>query len=86
MGFFGLMGGSFLGYFLLIYFGWFGLDLSAFAPGFNLFGMASIMYPAVQSSYFIWAVIAVCLTSFISVLWPIRILRKLNPVQSINFT
>ncbi|MFC1482635.1 ABC transporter permease [Candidatus Margulisiibacteriota bacterium] len=77
--------GIILGYSLLITFKYVGIDLSAFAAGVSFFGMSSIMYPTVKISYFFTALIAVSITSFIAVLWPIWILKKLKPIQSISF-
>jgi ABC-type lipoprotein release transport system permease subunit len=85
VGGFGLGVGTILGYGLLVYFNICGLDLRAFGKGFEMFGMASIMYPRISASYFIMSAIAVFSTSIISALWPIRILKKLRPVQAIRY-
>jgi len=85
IGLFGFLSGSFFGYLFLIYFKIFGLDLSKFASSIEAFGMAAVMRPALSLKYFIMSAIAVFITSFLAALWPIRILKKLKPVQSIRF-
>jgi ABC-type lipoprotein release transport system permease subunit len=77
--------GLVVGYLLLAYFHFFGLDLSRFASSMQAFGLAAIMYPKISMLYFVRAIIAVFITSFVAALWPIRILKKLNPVESIHF-
>lgn len=85
IGLLGFAAGSALGYLLLIYFKLFGLDLSNFSSSLEAFGMAAVMRPTVALKYFMMSATAVFITSFIASLWPIRILKKLKPVQSIRF-
>lgn len=85
IGIFGFAAGSGLGYLLLLYFKVFGLDLSKFSSSLEAFGLAAVMRPAISIKYFIMSAMAVFITSFIASIWPIRILKKLKPVQSIKF-
>ncbi len=85
IGLLGFIFGSLFGFLLLIYFKRFGLDLSAFAEGLEAFGFAAVMRPIIKFSYFSTAFNAVFITSFLASLWPIRILKKLKPVESIHF-
>lgn len=85
IGLLGFTAGSTFGYLLLIYFKLFGLDLSTFSSSLEAFGMAAVMRPTVALKYFMMSATAVFITSFIASLWPIRILKKLKPVQSIRF-
>ncbi|MBU0580566.1 MAG: ABC transporter permease [Candidatus Margulisbacteria bacterium] len=81
----GFIFGSLFGFLLLLFFNIVGLDLSMFSKGLETFGMAAVIRPIVLPEYFLRSAIAVFLTSFIAALWPIRILKKLKPIQAIHF-
>lgn len=85
IGSFGFIYGSLLGYFFLFYFKLFGINFTYFQKSLDAFGIAAIMRPEISIKYFVMSAIAVFITSFIAALWPIRILKKLRPVQSIRF-
>jgi putative ABC transport system permease protein len=78
--------GSFLGFLMLVYFKVYGLDLSNFSSGLNSYGMAAITYAELHVSYFVLAFVVVFMTSFVSALFPVWRLKRLNPVQAIRFS
>ncbi|MBI59798.1 hypothetical protein CL657_01105, partial [bacterium] len=62
-----------------------GINLSVFGAGFEQFGIATMIYPPLSLSYALLPFIAVILTALVAIMWPLRILYKLNPIQSIQF-
>lgn len=84
LGIAGYLSGSLLGYLTLLYFKTYGLDLSVFSEGIETFGMDSISYAAIHADYFITAGIAVTLATFSSIIVPLRILKKVRPVEVIQ--
>ncbi len=85
--FLGLSGyilGTLIGLALLNYLKVYGLDLKMFADGMESFGMDSVIYAAIESSYFISTFIAIILASVTSVFLPLRKIKKLNPVEVIR--
>lgn len=62
-----------------------GINLSVFGAGFEQFGIATMIYPPLSLSYALLPFIAVILTALVAIMWPLRILFKLNPIQSIQF-
>jgi len=80
----GFIIGAILGGVTLGYFHDYGLDLSMFSRAFEQFGMDAITYAIIRPSYFISAGIAVVLSSLISVLLPLRVLKREQPVEIIN--
>lgn len=84
----GLMGfilGTFLGIVTLFYFATNGLDLSSFQEGIESFGMDTITYAVIKTSYFYTAGVAVFLATLISIILPLRVLKKTRIVDSIQF-
>ncbi|XCN73605.1 MAG: FtsX-like permease family protein [Candidatus Electrothrix aestuarii] len=84
LGLIGFLFGSLIGGLTLYYFKTYGLDLSAFSEAFDEFGMDAITYAVIRPSYFLTAFIAVLLATFLSVLIPLRVLKKSNPIEAIN--
>jgi len=85
--FLGLSGyilGTIIGLSLLNYLKVYGLDLKMFADGMESFGMDSVIYAAIESSYFVSTFIAIILASVMSVFLPLRKIKKLNPVEVIR--
>jgi len=84
LGLIGFVFGSLIGGINLYYFKIYGLDLSAFSDAFDEFGMDAITYAVIRPSYFVTAFVAVLLATFFSVLIPLRVLKKSNPIEAIN--
>jgi len=84
LGFIGFCFGSLAGGTTLYYFKMNGLDLSMFNDAFEEIGMDAITYAVIRPDYFVMALAAVILATFISVLIPLRILKKSNPIEAIN--
>ncbi|RJX28890.1 MAG: ABC transporter permease [Desulfurivibrio sp.] len=84
LGFAGFVAGSLSGGGTLLYFYHHGLDLTIFSQGLEEFGMDVITFAVIRGSYFITAFAAVMLATFVSVLFPLRLLKKSNPIEAIN--
>jgi len=84
LGLFGLLIGMVIGGFGLAYLTVYGIDLSAYSEGLALWGVNTVMYATIKVSYFFQAFISVFLATFFAALWPIRILKKLHPIEAIN--
>lgn len=85
--FLGLAGyilGTLIGLLLLNYLSKEGLDLKMFADGMAFFGMDSVLYATIKSSYFVSTFFAVISASVLSVFLPLRKIKKLNPVEVIR--
>lgn len=84
LGLLGYLAGSTAGYLTLLYFKTYGLDLSLFKEGIETFGMDTVTYAAVHTDYFLTAGAAVVLATVSSILIPLKILKKLKPVEVIQ--
>ncbi|MCI5207505.1 MAG: ABC transporter permease, partial [Candidatus Electrothrix sp. ATG2] len=84
MGFIGFALGALVGFSTLYYFKIYGLDLSVFSDAFEEFGMDAVTYAMIRPSYFITALLAVIVATFLSILVPLRVLKKAKPIESIN--
>ena len=84
LGFAGFVAGSLSGGATLLYFYRQGLDLTIFSQGLEEFGMDVITHAVIRPSYFITAFAAVMLATLVSVLFPLHLLKKANPVEAIN--
>ncbi|MCI5138720.1 MAG: FtsX-like permease family protein [Candidatus Electrothrix sp. AR1] len=84
MGFIGFGLGSLIGFSTLYYFKIHGLDLSVFSDAFEAFGMDAVTYAIIRPSYFVTALIAVTGATFLSILIPLRVLKKAKPIEAIN--
>ncbi|MCI5158884.1 MAG: ABC transporter permease [Candidatus Electrothrix sp. AUS1_2] len=84
LGLIGFLFGSLIGGLTLLYFKVYGLDLTAFSDAFEEFGMDAVSYAVIRPSYFLTAFTAVLLAAFFSVLIPLRVLKKSNPIEAIN--
>ncbi|MGA1825809.1 MAG: ABC transporter permease, partial [bacterium] len=81
----GLAFGSLLGFLVLVVTHGTGINFGFFAAGMEFSGIAAVVHPQIAIMYFIWAAIAVFITSCAAVLWPIRMVYKLKPIQAIRF-
>ncbi len=80
----GFAAGSLLGGATLEYFAAFGLDLRSFSDALGEFGIDAVTYAMIKPEYFTTSFVAVFAATFLSVLIPLRILRKSKPVEVIN--
>lgn len=84
LGFTGFVFGSLLGGGTLYYFHLHGLDLSHFSAGLDEFGMDAIMYAIVKPGYFYTAFLAVLSATLLSIIFPLRVLKKSKPIEAIH--
>jgi ABC-type lipoprotein release transport system permease subunit len=84
LGFSGFAAGGLIGWATLVYFKAYGLDLSMFSDAFDEFGMDAVTFAVIRSDYFIIALVAVILAVVLSVLIPLRVLKKARPIQAIH--
>lgn len=83
LGIIGFIGGAVLGWSTLYYFLIFGLDLTMFSQGLETFGMDTITYAVIRPEYFIFSFVAVILATLVSIILPLRILKKSKPIEAI---
>lgn len=84
MGFIGFGLGSLAGLTTLSYFKIYGLDLTVFGEAFEEFGMDAVTYAIIRPGYFLTALVAVTVATLLSVVIPLRILKKSKPIETIN--
>lgn len=84
LGFIGFALGALSGFGTLYYFKKYGLDLSVFSDAFEEFGMDAVTYAVIRPGYFVTALVAVTIATFLSVVIPLRVLKKSKPIESIN--
>ncbi|MCK4838721.1 MAG: ABC transporter permease [Desulfobulbaceae bacterium] len=84
LGFIGFGLGALIGWGTLYYFMIYGLDLSMFSDAFDEFGMDAVTYAIIRPSYFVTALVAVTMATFLSVLVPLWVLKKAKPIEAIN--
>ena len=85
--FVGLVGyllGATIGYSCLLYLQNIGLNLSDFAEGLESWGMDTILFADIKLSYFTSTFYAIIGASLLSVLLPLRKIKKLNPIEVIK--
>ncbi len=84
LGFIGFAAGALIGGVTLYYFKTYGLDLSMFSDAFDEFGIDAVTFAIIRPAYFITALMAVTMATFLSVLIPLRVLKKSKPIEAIN--
>lgn len=84
LGFIGFLSGSLLGGITLYYFQEKGLDLTIFSEGLEAFGMDSIFYGVIKPEYFLYSFGAVIMATLVSIIIPLRILKKSRPIEAIQ--
>lgn len=80
----GFISGAVLGSILLIYLRDYGLDFTAFSDALAMWGYESVIYGTIKSSYFTTTFTAIMSASVLSVLIPLRKIKKLNPIDVIK--
>lgn len=84
VGLLGYLGGAILGAVLLIYLKDYGLDLSSFSDALEMWGYESTIKGTIKFSYFTTTFGAIISASVLSVLIPLRKIKKLNPIEVIK--
>jgi ABC-type lipoprotein release transport system permease subunit len=84
VGFIGYIIGSIFGILMLMYLRDYGLDLSAFADAMQSFGYETVVHGTIKLSYFTTTFLAIMSASVLSVLIPLRKIKKLNPIEVIK--
>ncbi len=84
VGIFGYILGAILGGGLLIYLENYGLDFSSFSDALAMWGYESTIYGTIKLSYFTTTFVAIISASILSVLIPLRKIKKLNPIDVIK--
>jgi len=84
VGLIGYIGGALLGAVFLIYLRDYGLDLSAFSDALEMWGYEAIIKGTIKVSYFTTTFGAIISASVLSVLIPLRKIKKLNPIEVIK--
>lgn len=84
LGVIGLVLGSIIGGLLLYYFSSVGIDLGTYSDAMAMFGMDAVVKAEFDGMYFVYAGLAVVLATLFAALWPIRVLKKLHPIEAIN--
>lgn len=80
----GLPFGAFLGFLTIGYLGKTGIDLSSYEESMAEYGMATMVYPEIESSYFISISIAVFITALVASISPAFRAIRLKPIEAIN--
>ena len=84
LGIIGYMAGAFGGWILLLYMSTVGVDMRAFEAGLELYGYSAVMYANMHLYYFFQAFFAVFFATLLSVIWPLRKLKKIKPIKVIQ--
>ena len=84
VGFFGYVSGAILGFVLLTYLQNYGLDFSSFSDALEMWGYEAIIYGTIKFSYFTTTFAAIITASLLSVVIPLRKIKKLNPIEVIK--
>jgi len=84
LGLIGYLAGAFLGWCLLLYMSTAGIDMRSFEAGLELYGYSALMYANMHLYYFFQAFFTVFFATVLSVIWPLRMLKKIKPIQVIQ--
>ena len=84
LGLIGFLTGAFLGWIFLLYMSTSGVDMRSFEAGLELYGYSAVMYANMHLYYFFQAFFAVFFATLLSVIWPLRKLKKIKPIQVIQ--
>jgi len=84
LGVIGFIAGAFLGWILLFYMSTAGVDMRSCEAGLELYGYSAVMYANMYLYYFFQAFFAVFFATLLSVIWPLRMLKKIKPIQVIQ--
>lgn len=84
VGVIGYLGGTIMGVVLLVYLQEYGLDLSSFSDALEMWGYEAVIHGTIKVSYFTSTFAAIITASLLSVLIPLRKIKKLNPIEVIK--
>ncbi len=84
LSFIGYLLGSLLGWMLLKYWEVWGMDLSDFADAMQEFGLAAVMHATIKLSYFTTTFWGIVIAAMVSIIIPLRRLKKLKPIEVIQ--
>lgn len=73
-----------ISYFTIQFFGQRGIDLGAFSEGIEKFGMASQIFPALTSDYYLYLAFTVLLTALLASLYPAWKAVRLRPIEAMS--
>lgn len=79
-----LVPGLLLGWLTVLWLAQTGIDLSAFGGGLSQFGMSQIVYPQLQSGFYVQLALVVAFTALIGALYPAWRAIRLRPVEAIR--
>jgi len=67
---------------LISYFGIHGINLGDYAEeGFESMGFSAVLYPSLNTSFYVQVIVLIFITSFISNIFPVRRAIKMNPAE-----
>lgn len=67
---------------LISYFGVHGINLGSYAEeGFEAIGFSAVLYPSLNTSFYIQVIVLIFITSFVSNIFPVRRAIKMNPAE-----
>ena len=84
VGLIGYLGGAVLGIVFLVYLRDYGLDLSSFSDALEMWGYEAVITGTIKVSYFTSTFWAIITASVLSVIIPLRKIKKLNPIEVIK--
>ena len=61
-----------------------GVDVSAFAQGFEMYGMGTVIYPELEPNYYFYVSLLILVTTLVASIFPALKALKLNPVEAIR--
>lgn len=76
--------GLLFGYLTVLYFGTYGLDLSAYSAGMEKFGLQDMVYCTLESSGYVTVTISVAITAVLAAIYPAIKAIRLKPVEAIR--
>jgi len=76
--------GMLLGWLLTIYTAWTGINLNAFARGFEKIGYSPILYPSLNIQFFIILALMVIAIGILASVYPARKALRLNPSEAVR--
>ncbi|NGP75701.1 ABC transporter permease [Balneolaceae bacterium YR4-1] len=76
--------GLFLSWLTVMAFGNYGIDLSAFSQGLNAYGLDTVIYPELSSTYYLNITLLIAGAALLSALYPAWKTLKLKPVEAIR--